>query len=316
MLFRQLNKPDRRPKLSEGDDALRSLESRMAMMLPPRFQCASRVSTTSMGSAKLKYDADGRVAWDDLWTHFCDLAIAGGPPHRGTLLEPASPADIDASPTGYQTVVKEIQRAGNLVTGLTLAPVEPGWVAVQCPPTMAAWLQRAMVAENILARHKDTTLLIPAGPHFRIEKEVKNVITALAKTFHDWADHLSNEQKDSFAATIRELPADHLLEPALSFESSADLAPVARALAAPLQRDFGIVANRDAYRTWLAVPCEDDRIAAWLVRSLVVDHVLARRENDVVFVPLHKRFAHNNGVARIGASLANALRCWQLKPRQ
>jgi hypothetical protein len=32
-------------------------------------------------------------------------------------------------------------------------------------------------------------LLLPAGPAFQLEKEIKNVITVLAKTFHYWTEH-------------------------------------------------------------------------------------------------------------------------------
>lgn len=38
----------------------------------------------------LQCDTDGRVAWNRIWQAFCDLAIAGGPPHKGRLLGPGS----------------------------------------------------------------------------------------------------------------------------------------------------------------------------------------------------------------------------------
>ena len=71
-----------------------------------------------MGSAALKYGADGRVAWDQIWESFCDLAMAGGPPHKGALLEPGSPAEIEAQPDRYQEVTDEICRGVSMVTDL------------------------------------------------------------------------------------------------------------------------------------------------------------------------------------------------------
>jgi len=38
---------------------------------------------------------------------------------------------------------------------------------------------------------QDKTLYLPAGPQFRIEREIKNVITVLAKTHHYWQEHIA-----------------------------------------------------------------------------------------------------------------------------
>jgi hypothetical protein len=34
----------------------------------------------------------------------------------------------------------------------------------------------------------------PAGPNFRLEKEIKNVITVVAKTTHHWKAHIAGRQ--------------------------------------------------------------------------------------------------------------------------
>ena len=54
---------------------------------------------------------------------------------------------------------------------------------------MAVWLLRAIVVENVSVRREGATLFLPAGPGYRVEKEIKNVITAVAKTHHYWAEH-------------------------------------------------------------------------------------------------------------------------------
>ena len=69
--------------------ALEALDARLRTLLPEEYRDVYEdVQPISMGSAGLKYDADGQVAWDQMWGSFCDLAMAGGPPHKGTLLEP------------------------------------------------------------------------------------------------------------------------------------------------------------------------------------------------------------------------------------
>jgi cation diffusion facilitator family transporter len=159
--------------------------------LPPRYQ--NQVpSPAPMGAAALKFDADGNAAWDEIWTDFCDLALAGGPPHRGTLLEPGDPAKIAADPAGYEKALKELERGIKLVTGLKVVrPATPGWIGMECESeAMALWLLRAILVENVSVRREDKTLYFPAGADFRLEKEVKNVITVIAKTNHYWQEHL------------------------------------------------------------------------------------------------------------------------------
>ena len=54
---------------------------------------------------------------------------------------------------------------------------------------MALWLLRAIVVENVCVRREGTRLFLPVGPAFQLEKEIKNVITVLAKTYHYWNEH-------------------------------------------------------------------------------------------------------------------------------
>ena len=160
--------------------------------LPARYRQGRPVCATPMRSAPLRYDGDGRVAWDRVWTDFCDLALAGGPPHRGTLLEPVDPAEILAAPREYALVVAEIERGLRLVTeGLPIVPgTAPGWVGLRCPDERtAAWLARAIDAENVAVRREGVVLSLPAGPRFRREEEIKNVVTVVAKTYHYWREH-------------------------------------------------------------------------------------------------------------------------------
>jgi hypothetical protein len=167
--------------------------SQLASQLPPRYRDDQVVSAAPMGTAPMRYNDQGQVAWEQMWTHFCDLALAGGPPHRGTLLEPASPEQVRTDPASYTRVVAEIERGLQLVTGLPIVHTEqPGWVGVQChDEEMALWLLRAIIVENVCVRREGKVLYLPAGPDFQLEKEIKNVITVLAKTHHYWSEHAS-----------------------------------------------------------------------------------------------------------------------------
>ena len=62
--------------------------------------------------------------------------------------------------------------------------------ALECESEeMALWLLRAIIVENVMVRREDTMLWFPAGPNFRLEREIKNVITVVAKTNHYWQEH-------------------------------------------------------------------------------------------------------------------------------
>ncbi|MBI1256415.1 MAG: cation diffusion facilitator family transporter [Chloroflexi bacterium] len=171
------------------------VEQKMGAMniLPPRYQLTTP-SAAPMGAAGLEYDSEGKVAWNEIWQGFCDLALAGGPPHRGTLLEPVNPPAIAADPEGYAGVIAELERGIRMVTGLsTVHSTTPGWIGMACTSEeMALWLLRAIVVENVSVRREDNVLYFPAGPDFRLEKEIKNVITVIAKTNHYWQEHIAS----------------------------------------------------------------------------------------------------------------------------
>ncbi|MCB0176837.1 MAG: sirohydrochlorin chelatase [Anaerolineae bacterium] len=162
-------------------------------LLPPRYQNGEEVSAAPMGSTPFKFKEDGSPAWDEMWTDFCDLALAGGPPHRGNLLEPVLPDDVRANPQAYEAVLTELERGLRMVTGLPVIRSEAlGWIGLACSDEeMALWLLRAIVIENITVRREDNVLYFPAGPDFKLEAEIKNIITAVAKTHHYWAEHLN-----------------------------------------------------------------------------------------------------------------------------
>lgn len=143
-----------------------------------------------MTAAPFVWRPDGRPDWRVMWESFCDLALHGGPPHRGADQALRAPAP-GAAAASDEAMVAEIRRGIWETTGLVAESPAPGWVAVTCHDSaMAAWLAAAIVLENVEARSEDDRLLLPAGPGYRLEHEVKSVITVVAKTHHYWDAHL------------------------------------------------------------------------------------------------------------------------------
>jgi len=139
-----------------------------------------------MAAAPFVWRTDGRPDWRAMWTSFCELALFGGPPHRGVeqALRGGAEAPSDAE------MVAEICRGIRETTGLHSELAAPGWIAITCESrAMAEWLGAAIAPENVEVRVEDDRVLLPAGPGFRLENEVKSIITVVAKTHHYWAMH-------------------------------------------------------------------------------------------------------------------------------
>jgi sirohydrochlorin cobaltochelatase len=237
---------------------LDELDLRLRVLLPETYQDSfEQLEPAPMRSAGLKYGPDGRVAWDQIWGSFCDLAMAGGPPHKGRLLEPATAEAIDADPAKYGEVVDEICRGITLASELPAQPsAAPGWVSVDCySETMASWLLRAIVMENVAVKSHGRELRLPASPAYRLDKEIKNVVTVIAKTTHYWMGHMSRAQKIAIADLFARMSAS-----------------------SPL------IESGDG-EGWRAVDCAGIKAAVWMMRAMVAYNVLARREGTLLLVP-------------------------------
>lgn len=155
-----------------------------------------------MASAPMKYKEDGTADWGNMWDTFCELAQSGGPPHRGTMLQ--AQTDADTNHPDYQFATAEIIRGITEVSDLSAKASAPGWLEIACPmPGMAQWLAEAISQENVQARADGDKLFVPLGDYFTLKGEIKNVITAVAKTTHYWGEHLPVEVKQAMAAQVK-----------------------------------------------------------------------------------------------------------------
>lgn len=271
---------------------LPDLQVRLNTILPEQYQdCFEDLQPVSMGSAALKYDANGRVAWDQIWGSFCNLAMAGGPPHKGTLLLPGSLEEIAEAPERYRDVVEETCRGVRLVCDLAVdkSPF-PGWIQLHGESdTMAQWMLRAIVVENVSVRRKGKSVLLPVGPHYRIEKEIKNVVTVSAKTSHYWLNHMSRQQHRTIGDLFVRLNArTPLLEPTCGDVSGGPEAnlSISQRVSAGVYAATGLPRSHHVYREWVGVDCPTVNAAVWMMRALIASNVLSRRENKTLFIPL------------------------------
>lgn len=151
-----------------------------------------------MPSAPFKYNEDGTVNWGDMWDSFCLLASEGGPPHRATML--GAQKTVNSQHENYQFAVTEIIRGIKATTFLQAEEIKPGWIAVTCPSmAMAKWVTEAILEENVEAKQDKTRVLVPVAEYYTVKGEIKNVITAVAKTTHYWGEHIPAEVKQTVA---------------------------------------------------------------------------------------------------------------------
>lgn len=261
--------------------ALDRLDARLRILLPEQYQeTYESLEPVPMRSAGLKLDAEGNVAWDEIWQSFCDLAMAGGPPHKGKWLAPGTAGEIAANPDQYDTVAAEICRGIWMAADLPAQADRSGWMRVHCHSvTMAGWLLRAIVMENVAARASGVMLYLPAAPHFRLEKEIKNVVTVIAKTAHYWMGHVSRSQKALMAELFVAMSAERpLIEPRAG---------------------------------WRGIDCSSVPTAVWMTRALVAFNILARREDLTLFVPIDDE--HDPDGAIVAAAVKEARRLESLR---
>jgi hypothetical protein len=149
------------------------------------------VSNAPMSAAPFVYLEDGRPDWGAMWQGFCELALYGGPPHRGA----DNPVEVSAEPIeAGSNVLGEIRRGIWETTGLFSELGPAGWLAVTCHnKRMAAWMCAAIILENVDARCEDEILYVPAGANFGLKNQIKSVVTVTAKVNHYWQAHIAEQ---------------------------------------------------------------------------------------------------------------------------
>jgi hypothetical protein len=185
----------------EGLDRLRALLQVEGAAETLEIQPRPPVSALPMAGAPFVWRDDGRPDWGAMWTSFCELALFGGPAHRGedsALAAPDPVADTAPIPTAADAaMLAEVRRGIWETTGLFAEPALPGWIAVTCESRkMAAWLCAAIILENVEARCEEERLLLPAEPGLTLTDQVKSLITVVAKTHHYWQAHVTGTGQD------------------------------------------------------------------------------------------------------------------------
>jgi sirohydrochlorin cobaltochelatase len=170
-----------------------------------------RPASAPMSSATFLYREDGSPDWGAMWSGFCELALFGGPPHRGqdSALQYDAPRVAAVRERSHAfDAIAEIRRGIYETTGLTSNDACDGWLPVQCDSRkMAAWLCASIILENVDARCEGDRLYVPAREDYELKNEVKSVITVVAKTHHYWLEHVASQQATDGCVRPLRIPA-------------------------------------------------------------------------------------------------------------
>lgn len=201
------------------------------------------------------------------------------------FLGPPNPSAISKDPEKSKAIASEIMRGIQLTTGMKASIDEHfNWVLLECESeTMAAWMHRAIVAENVFADHLGNVVRLPSGPAFRIEKEIKNVIVCVAKTWHYWDGHMSESEKAKAGKVINDAP---LITPTLASTIEITAAVYAKAVIETV-KTVGAALKFESKSAveygWVGFECPDEKSAAWFVRAIIACNILARRKMQYFF---------------------------------
>ncbi len=158
--------------------------------------------------------------------------------------------------------------------------------------------------ENISVGLEEDAILLPAGPAFRVEKEVKNVITVVAKTTHYWSGHLIRLQKLGIANLFSRLDSEApLLQPDRSIQVQDR--DVREKIRYALEATTGLRTTEHSYCGWIGLDCGTVSSAITTMRRIVASNILCRRENTAIFLPLNP-FLDPHG-ARVARSVLELL---------
>lgn len=156
--------------------------------LPPKPE-------SPVATADVVYREDGRPDWPAMTAAGGELALYGGSPVRSydNALEVPEP-EGEATPPAVNEAVLELKRGIWETTGLFAEPASDGWLSVTCSSRkMAAWMCAAIILENVDARCDEERLYVPAAADFEVEREVRDVIAAVAKVHQYWVGSIARQ---------------------------------------------------------------------------------------------------------------------------
>ena len=140
-----------------------------------------------MKAAEIIYDQNGNPEWNKMWNSFCNLAAEGGPSHRDNLHRISFP---EKNFVYDETIKNEIARGLRLLNANVKEINNKGEIYIDLIfPNKAKWFRNIIDLENVAAKQKGKYLILPWSGNYKIDKEVKSLMTVWGKASHYWREH-------------------------------------------------------------------------------------------------------------------------------
>ena len=115
--------------------------------------------------------------------------------------------------------------------------------------------------------------------------------------------------------TGSEADVTDLLEPALAREALGEpeaYQQVVQEIRRGIRDLTGLLAVENSYLGWIGVQCANVDMAIWLMRALVVENVMVRTENHVLYLPASPAFLGGDKLRTMVALFSRACHLWQI----
>ena len=87
-----------------------------------------------------------------------------------------------------------------------------------------------------------------------------------------------------------------------------------RAVVAEIERGIRMVTGLPVVASetlgWVGVRCDSQEMAIWLMRAIIVENVIVRREGDVIYLPAGPRFALKHEIKNVVTVIAKTSHYW------
>lgn len=85
---------------------------------------------------------------------------------------------------------------------------------------------------------------------------------------------------------------------------------VLQQIGAGIQSVTGLKIVESHTHGWIGVQCDSEEMAIWLVRAIIVENVMVRREGDVLFLPAGPHFSLNDEILVVVSVVVKTWRFW------
>jgi sirohydrochlorin cobaltochelatase len=73
----------------------------------------------------------------------------------------------------------------------------------------------------------------------------------------------------------------------------------------------GLPVVLDGPTGWIGLRCEDEAMAIWLMRAIVVENIMVRREGAVLYLPVGCRFTLEGEIKNVVTVVAKTYHYWK-----